>query len=168
MLDAPALIQKHRGRGVLVDSNLLVLLLVGTVNRRRIEQFKRTQSFTADDFDTLQGLVRWFGPRLLTTPHVLSQVSDLADLPGDEGPTVRMLLKGRIEAAEERYNSARELAAHPLFRRLGLADAAIATICESGILILTSDLDLFLALQDRGLDALNFNHIRPLAWRWKP
>ena len=36
MLDAPALIEKHRSRGVLVDSNLLVLLLVGSVNKQRI------------------------------------------------------------------------------------------------------------------------------------
>ena len=83
MLDAGALIDKHRSKGVLVDSNLLVLLLVGLVNKRRIPEFKRTQNFAIEDFDTLSELVEWLGP-LRTTPHVLSQVSDLTDLYGRE------------------------------------------------------------------------------------
>ena len=45
MLDAGALIAKYRSGGVLVDSNLLVLLLVGSVNKQRILDFKRTQDF---------------------------------------------------------------------------------------------------------------------------
>ncbi len=84
MLDVPGLLRKHRGKGVLVDANLLVLLLVGTVNRRRIGDFKRTQSFTAEDFDLLRKLIAHLGPRMVATPHVLSQVSDLTDLKGRE------------------------------------------------------------------------------------
>jgi hypothetical protein len=59
MLDARALIEKHRSMGVLVDSNLLVLFLVGQVNKRRILQFKRTQDFAIEDFDTLSRLIDW-------------------------------------------------------------------------------------------------------------
>jgi hypothetical protein len=64
----------------LVDTNLLVLLLVGSVNRQRIPGFKRTQNFAIEDFDTLSGLISWFG-KLITTLHVLSQVSDVTDPP---------------------------------------------------------------------------------------
>jgi DNA-binding GntR family transcriptional regulator len=39
MLDAAGLIEKHRGKGVFVDTNLLVLLLVG-LKPRRIPNFK--------------------------------------------------------------------------------------------------------------------------------
>jgi hypothetical protein len=165
MLDAAALIEKHHGKGVLVDTNLLVLLLVGTVGRRHIEKFKRTQGFTPEDFDILSSLVSWFGPRLVTTPHVLSQVSDLTDLPGKERHPIRTLLRSYIEIVEERYDTARVLAAHPLFERLGLTDAAIATVCARETLILTADLELALALQNRGIDALNFNHVRQLGWK---
>ncbi len=83
MLDARALIEKHRLKGVLVDTNLLVLLLVGSVNKRRILNFKRTQNFAIEVFDLLSRLIRWFG-KLVTTPHVFSQVSDLTDLPGKD------------------------------------------------------------------------------------
>jgi len=81
MLDAAALIDKHRAKGVLVDTNLLVLFLIGLVNKRRILSFKRTQYFTVEDFDLLSRLIDWLG-RLVTTPHVLSPVSDLTDLAG--------------------------------------------------------------------------------------
>jgi hypothetical protein len=164
MLDAGALIEKHRSKGVLVDSNLLVLLLVGLVNRQRILDFKRTQSFEVEDFDTLSRLVAWFG-KLFTTPHVLSQVSDLADLTGKEQERVRRLLRSMVEQMEESYDPSKDLVTHPLFPRLGLADAAIAMVCARGPLVLTADLNLQLALQQRGADALNFNHVPPLGWR---
>ncbi len=61
MLDAAALIEKHRGKGVFVDTNLLVLLLVGQVNERRLASFKRTQDFDIEDFYLLSRLVKWFG-----------------------------------------------------------------------------------------------------------
>jgi hypothetical protein len=61
MLDASALVEKHRGKGVFVDANLLVLLLVGTVNLKRIESFKRTRDFSVADFRTLNSLIGWRG-----------------------------------------------------------------------------------------------------------
>jgi hypothetical protein len=164
MLDARALIEKHRSKGVLVDSNLLILFLVGTVNRRRILDFKRTQNFTVEDFDTLSSLVSWFG-RLYATPHVLSQVSDLTDLAGKELTIVRTLFASLIETMGEYYDPSKELITDSLFSRLGLADTAIANVCSRGLLVITADLNLHLALEQRGAEALNFNHVRPLGWR---
>lgn len=164
MLDAIALIKKHQAKGVLVDSNLLVLLLVGRVNERRILDFKRTQNFTIEDFHLLQRLIAWFG-KLFATPHVLSQTSDLADVGGKELHNIRKLFKSIVERIEESYDSSITLVADPVFERLGLADAAIAKVCSRGILVLTADVTLQLAVQQRGADALNFNHVRELSWK---
>jgi hypothetical protein len=164
MLDARALIQKHRARGVLVDTNLLVLLLVGTVNRQRILDFKRTQDFTIEDFDLLAHLVNWFG-KLVSTPHVLSQVSDLAVLRGKELNAIRRLLRSIVQGKiEEIYDPGVRLVGHDVFERLGLTDAAVSAVCSRGTLVLTADVELQLALQGLGGDALNFNHVRQLAW----
>jgi hypothetical protein len=163
MLDALALIDKHRSKGVLVDTNLLVLLLVGSVNKRRILDFKHTQNFTIEDFDLLSRLIRWFG-KLITTPHILGQVSDLTDLPGKDLKTIRWLFGSLVQQMEEKYDLSKVLVTHNLFSNLGLTDAAIATTCSKGILVPTTDLDLQLALQRQGADALNFHHLRPLAW----
>ena len=163
MLDAEALIVKHRAKGVLVDTNLLVLFLVGTVNRQRILNFKRTGDFAIEDYDVLVRLINWFG-KLIATPHVLSQVSDLTDLSGTELTAVREVFKALVEQIEESYDASRLLVGDPAFERFGLTDAAIATVCSRGILVLTTDARLQIALQERDIDALNFNHIRPLAW----
>jgi len=163
MLDAAGLIEKHRAKGVLVDTNLLVLFLVGTVNRQRILNFKRTGDFTIEDYDLLVRLIDWFG-QLIATPHVLSQVSDLADLTGNELTEIRELFKVLVENIEESYDTSRLIVGDPAFRRLGLTDAAIATVCSRGVLVLTADAQLHVALQERDIDALNFNHIRPLGW----
>jgi hypothetical protein len=45
-----------------------------------------------------------------------------------------------------------------------LTGAAIASVCARGVLVLTTDIQLHLALQERGFDALNFNHIRAIVW----
>ena len=129
MLDARALIEKHRGRGVLVDANLLVLFLVGSVNKRRILTFKRTQNFTIEDFDLLTRLIKWFG-KLFATPHVLSQTSDLADLRDKELGEIRRLFEVLVEQIEESYDASRVLVADPMFERFGLTDAAIAKVCS--------------------------------------
>jgi hypothetical protein len=164
MLDARALIEKHHGKGVLVDTNLLVFFLVGSVNKHRIPNFKRTQNFTVEDFDLLVRLISWFGNKLFATPHVLTQVSDLADLPGKEKREIRRLFRVVTEQIDESYDPSRVLVADHTFERLGLADAAIATVCDRGVLVLTADLELQLEVQRRGADALNFNHVRPLGW----
>lgn len=150
-------------KGALFDTNLLVLFLVGAVNRQRIPKFKRTQSFTTEDFDLLTRLIAWFG-KLIATPHVLSQASDLTDLRDKELAEVRRKFKLIVDQAEESYDESRALVADPIFERLGLADAAIATVCSRGVLVVTADLDLYTAVQSRGADALNFNHVRHLAW----
>ncbi|MBZ5622958.1 MAG: hypothetical protein LAQ69_30125 [Acidobacteriia bacterium] len=140
-----------------------VLWLVGLVNERRIKEFKRTGAFTVEDFRLLSFLIDWFG-KIVATPHVLSQVSDLADLPGKELRQMRQLFKSVVEQIEEFYETSRVLVADPAFEGHGLTDAAIATVCSQGILVLTADVNLQLALQRRGADALNFNHVRQLAW----
>jgi hypothetical protein len=120
----------------------LVLYIVGLVNRKRIATFKRTQSFTVEDFDFLVRIVKHLCPRIVSTPHVLSQVSDLTDLSGPELRRSRILLRMLVERMDEQYDSSKELVTHPLFSRLGLGDAGIATVRAREILVLTSDLDL--------------------------
>ncbi len=110
----------------------------------------------------LSRMISWFG-KLFTTPHVLSQVSDLTDLHGQHLETIRMHLGTLVEQMEETYDPAKGLVSHDLFSRLGLGNSAIATLCSKGILVLTTDVNLCEALQRRGADALNFNHVRPLA-----
>lgn len=71
------LASRHRGGGVLVDTNLLLLFYVGGYDRNLVERFPRTADrFVASDFDTLNGLLASFD-KVATTPHILTETSNL-------------------------------------------------------------------------------------------
>ena len=53
--DALTAVRRHKA-GVLLDTNLLLLLLPGTVDRELIGSWKRTQIYDEDDFDLLSDL----------------------------------------------------------------------------------------------------------------
>ena len=68
-----------RSKGLLVDSNLLVLLVVGLVNRDRISKFKRTAGYSGEDWDLLAAIIENTS-LCYTLPYVLAEVSNLTDL----------------------------------------------------------------------------------------
>ena len=150
--------------GLLVDTNLLVLFAVGSVNRRRIEVFKRTRQYTIGDFELL---LRVLGNRssLYTVAHVLAEVSNLTDLPGLERHLVREILKQTISLLTEAEIASARAADEPVYPRLGLVDAAIAAVArEHKCTVLTDDLDLYLALQRDQIEVINFTHMRERVW----
>jgi|SRR5579883_1996484 hypothetical protein len=161
MADAITLLKKYRAKSVVLDANLMVLYLIGRVNRRRIPGFKRTQNHTIEDFRLLERLLDWFGG-LVSTPHVFSQATDLAKPYGHELRLVRSELKALTGSTRELYQNSQVLAHHPVFEQLGLADSALAAEADRGALILTADINLQVAIERRGKDALNFNHLRDI------
>lgn len=157
------LISKHRANGLLIDTNLLVLYLVGKTNKNRIPTFKRTQQYAVEDFELLERLIANFAT-LVATPHVLTEASNLSDLHSDELRVLRGLFKHTVGQMREFYDESRTIVADASFVRLGLADAAIATLCRTSMLVLTDDLQLHITLQNRGVDSINFNHLRAFFW----
>jgi predicted nucleic acid-binding protein len=146
--------------GLLLDTNVLVLFAVGTVNRRRIESFKRTNQYTIEDFDLLLRVIaQW--ESLFTVPHVLAEVSNLTNLTGPERPKVRQILKATISVLTEVSIPSARATLDPTYPGLGLVDAAIASVArEYRCTVLTDDLDLYLWLAKDGVDVLNFTHLR--------
>jgi hypothetical protein len=54
------LLEKYAGKGVLVDTNILLLLFVGSFDRTKISVFKRTSRFTPEDYDKLVVFLEFF------------------------------------------------------------------------------------------------------------
>lgn len=158
------LINQYRNKGVLVDTNILVLLFIGLTNRDRIEKFKRTQQFIAADYDTLTKLLEGFA-QIVVTPNVLTEVNSLLNqLSGPERGKCLALFGRGIAGFDEQYVMSREIAAQDMFVRLGLTDAGIVEAAKGRYLVLTDDLRLAVQLQTVGVDTVNFNNIRPLNW----
>lgn len=159
------LIARYRTRGILVDTNLLLLYLVGNCDRSLIGRFKRTRSvYNVDDFDILKLFIEQF-PKIIATPNILTEVSNLAgQLKGAARTSVFLALSQVIERIDERYVASRAVAKEPLFPLLGLTDLGIAEVVRGNYLVLTDDLRAAYLLSSLEVDSLNFNHIRTLNW----
>ncbi|HEY9174378.1 MAG TPA: hypothetical protein VI136_19005 [Verrucomicrobiae bacterium] len=114
------LLAKHRQSGVALDSNLLLLLWIGSFDRSLVSRFKRTQKYTEFDFDLLVELIRRI-PLLVTTPSVLTEVSNLAgQLPEPLGNLFRDEMRCAIGKLDEKHIASRKAASEASFVRLGV------------------------------------------------
>lgn len=164
MHDPATLVSEYSSRGILLDANLLVLYVAGSHDRRLIPTLKATRSgFSVSDFRFVANLVASFD-RLVITPHVLTEVNGLLNtgLPGRLRWDVFGTFAERIRAGVEVWHSAESLTADPIFRRLGVTDSGILSAAREGPLVISTDLDLCVALESRGLGVINYNRVRPL------
>jgi len=88
------------------------------------------------------------------------RIASLTDLSGPEVKKLRSSFRSYIDSADETMHVSRVVVADSAFARLGLADTAIALASGTPMLVLTHDLTLWRTLTDRGIDAINFNHVR--------
>jgi hypothetical protein len=156
------LVQKYRRKGILVDANLLVVLLVGNLGPAHLKNCRATKSnsFTPDDFFRLQRFVVQFDT-LVTTPHILTEVSNLAGrLPEPLLGQFRALFRDVVKSLYEQSLPAKEIAQDAQFLRFGLTDTAIKMIAPGRYLVLTAEWRLCGLLQQRKVDVINFNHFR--------
>jgi hypothetical protein len=155
---------RNRGRGLLLDSNLLLLLLVGSVEPELIVRFKRTRQFLMRDYELLLDFTSQFQV-VVSTPHILCEVSHLAAaLHGDHRATFFVRMGQMIERLDERNVAGRIIAADDYFQRLGITDTAIALLSTGDLLALTVDATLASCVAARGGAAVNFNHVRAAHW----
>lgn len=155
------LLARHRAAGIIVDTNLLLLLLIGSHSPTLISSFKRTTRYTASDFDLLVEALTCFST-LLTTAHILTEVSNLAGQLGD--PTRQDVMRDLAEiipVLSELPMPAAEAASDSAFPRFGLTDIAILQQASAGkYLVMTDDFRLSQYLASIGVEVFNFNHLR--------
>jgi hypothetical protein len=160
------LICKHRQSGILVDTNLLLLLMIGAVDDKLIGG-KRTERYTVEHYRALTNLLKNF-QHLITTPHILTEVSNLGGtaLTGKfrEALFIMLVVPGlfRIETIAdyvvEQHIPRLEVGARHIIR-FGLTDAVIAKLCERKILLISDDFNLYGMITGQGGEAINFSHV---------
>ena len=143
---------------VLLDANVLLLLIVGSIDRGLITRFKRTKMFTEDSFDELLTAIE--GSDLVTTAHILAEASNHAGQ-GKRARQIRAVMKSLIvEQLEEPPLTAANVSNHLLFLGLGLTDAGIAMIAaERSLKVITTDYTLRGALDEAQIDTLNIHNL---------
>lgn len=154
------LVRKHQA-GLLLDTNvLLYYAAMATDKAGALDWAARSTAFGESHFLALEVATR-AARRLVTTPHVLTEATDLADrgMPGHLQDRFRETLRKFALVTEERQVRACIVAEDPVFSRLGLADLAQAFHRKrSQPLVLTIDLPLYMELENRKLPVANLNH----------
>jgi len=157
--DSP-LLKSYAGKPAVLDSNLLLLLWCVPFDRELMRTFKRLNSFQIEDIDLLSDTLKVFSA-VRTTPHVLTEVSNLANsLPSWVKGDWSQHFSKQIQVISEEWISAASIATSE-FMWLGLTDAGLAALAETHV-ILTIDFPLSSSLESRGLNVINFTHLRSL------
>ena len=147
---------------IILDAHLLLLLIVGTTSRDYIAAHRRLRAYTAADFTLLTGLLT-AAVKIVVTPNTLTETSNLVAYIAEPARTRIYQTFRAIVAAdgtEERYAESKIAVNRKEFERIGLTDSCLLQIATVPHLILTADLELYLAASDQGLQVQNFNYLR--------
>lgn len=144
-----------------LDTNLLLLLLVGQVAIDLLPRHKRLKGYTERDFAVLSRIVSG-ASELATTPSALSEVSNLLDAGVVDPLRARLIaaLAVMTKSMRERYAPSAELVDIPEFPRLGLTDVAWLELLRDGTVLLTADQGLYAAALKQRSSAYLFADIR--------
>lgn len=158
--DLRAKARRHQA-GLLLDTQLLLLYLAYTTSDQLGVDWQQTEKqFTDNHVLMLRALVEG-ARRLVTTPHILTEASDLAGRAVPEKWRQPFLsnLRAFMMRAGERYVEARRVARDDDILSIGLADLAQAFFSwRSRPLVVTVDADVSAALEKRKLAVVNLNH----------
>lgn len=161
------LFSHHSGKSILLDSNLLLVFIGGTLGAAAFARFKRISAYTIRDYELLVRFLRSF-TILITTPHVLTEVSNLANSLPDwwkpdwfENLASLIASEKRSPGLRERWIPATELSQMPEFAAFGITDSALTRLASEA-LVLTDDRRLSGFLKVQGTTVLNFHDLRNL------
>ena len=145
---------------LLIDTNLLLLLVVGSTDRSYVSRHKRLQAYSLEDYDKVMSIVSGYSG-LVTCPNVWTETSNLVRYaPEPIRSRSSETLKTLIGRSTETYVESRRAATRREYSQLGLTDAVLLVLAESGSTLLTDDLDVYLAAGKAGHTAINYNHLR--------
>jgi len=147
---------------VILDTNVLVLLIVGSTSIDLISTHKRTRSCTAHGFRKLQEAVALFDD-IVVVPHILAEASNLL---GDTARPWKRAVQTNflrfINETLELYYPSKSGAQRHEFVHLGLTDAVLISF---GIMqldglkptLITADNDLVNVFSSAGLSVIDYH-----------
>jgi len=152
-------ISKHQKKDLLIDTNLLIVLLVGNTSEEFIAKVKPTRTYTVQDYRLLIKLIKSFN--VVTTPHILTEASNLCEK--IEKFYKEKIFKNFSEIIFKLIEipfAAKEATLTPVFLKFGLTDAVVFKLAKQGLVVLTDDFELHHYILGNGGTAANMNLFR--------
>lgn len=165
MIESLVPLVRSARNGIVLDTNVFLLLLIGNWDRSRIVKFKRTQEFAPSDYDKLLYLCS-NAAKLVVTPHVVTEACNLCDNYNSSfNGEIFAVLKEMFASMKERRKEASLLFEYDSFLRFGLADISILDASLKSHVAVTDEAKLFAEIYASGGLVINLNHIRSMEWR---
>lgn len=153
-------------KSILLDTNLLVVLVVGLLDPSIIGMHKRTKDYTPEDFESLQRVLDNYQVLWITSQSVAEASNLLRYTNTDQAEKLLGILSNLVLSYKESNMSSRGIFETACVLKLGVTDAGLAKKSKRVTNLLTADLDRYLEVSGRFNNAINFNHIRTGAWRF--
>ena len=155
--------KQYKLKGLLIDTNIFLLYFIGNYNLKYISEFKRTQVYTIEDFVYLKNFIKYFKNKVITTPNILTEVSNLSEtFNKQQNYNLFPSLSEILESISELNFKSINIIDNNLecFSKFGLSDTVSFELSKANYLVLTDDLPFYDYLASNKLPAMNFNHIR--------
>ena len=151
-------------RSVLLDTNLLLLLIVGLYNKSFISVHKRTNNFVPGDFDLLVESIDGY-EILWVTSHCLAEVSNLLLMQTHEKHAKELMdcFSGFVAKAKESHVPKEIIFKNGISTRIGVADTGIIIKSKRVSCVFTVDFNLYIEILNRGYKVRHFQiNMRPI------
>ena len=124
---------------ILIDSNSLIVLVLGMIDPSLIEKNKRTSIYSHKDFEQLLEVIVDF-KNLVLLPNIWTEVDNLLNrMPGRHRYTYVQTLMMLTKETTEQFLQSKVAIESPSFFDLGLTDSAILEVARECELLMTSD-----------------------------
>ena len=124
---------------IFVDTNALILILVGLMDKSLVSTHKRTSIYASIDFENLVFLIGDL-EKVVTTPNVLTEVDNLLNnfQKGHRWAYYQVLRELISKSIEKFLESKKIIGVNPFFE-LGLTDTGILEISKNCDFLITGD-----------------------------
>lgn len=127
---------------IVIDTNALIVLLVGLIDTRLISQHKRTSIYDEQDFRDLVSVIESFD-RLVVLPNVWTEVDNLLNkFSGDYKYLYMTKTCETMKASSEKYIMSLKGTESHSYYDLGLTDSLLLELAKGSELLITSDSSL--------------------------
>jgi len=145
---------------VLFDTNLLVLLIAGTIKPALVGTHRRLRAFSDQDYQNLSAIAARYAEHV-STPNILTEASNLLGSSDQEMfPGAGVALANYCARLREIYVPSEAVMSEGVYLRFGLADAGIVDVAlRHRIHVMTAEYALHGILVRSGGTSVNLRHL---------
>lgn len=124
--------------GLLIDTNLLLLMIIGGIDEGRyIKKSKRLNTYCRDDYYNLWKLVEDY-KEIWITPYIAAEVSNLIDISGEAGERIFALAGEIFKTFKQVKVTISDDCQQDFFNQFGLTDSSIINLSKK-VHVITND-----------------------------